>query len=144
TIHQAILTFHVDESKSRHGTLGPVKVVVGYIGSGATLRLDSFLTSTISAVIPIYRAAQDSVSFTDKFTITTIAPTISAWLRNSRGFSGGVGNYGLIIALDRGTQQNDRETSSIDHFTMFGPDAPDSLRPTMSILYSLQKEVSNR
>jgi hypothetical protein len=139
TIHQATLTFHIDPSRSQHGTAGPLRSFAVYTADAETGTSSKYLTTSITSVISAFRPAIDSTTFSDEIRIQSIAPTITSWLRFRRG-EGGRENNGIILALDRGIITGDPETSTVDYLTLFGPDAADtSLRPTLTIMYSRQE-----
>jgi hypothetical protein len=138
-IHQATLTFHIDPAKSRWGNSSTPHYFIGYIGDALTGSASTYLTSA-QGVFGVSRPALDSVNFSDIVRIQSIAPTISRWLRHERDSALGTPNHGIIIALDRGIIAGNPETNTIDYVTLFGPDAADpALRPTLTIMYSRQK-----
>jgi hypothetical protein len=138
TIHQAQLTLHVDPAGTRYGSTGATTYMMGYAGDRSTLDPNSYLTNpVIRSHTDAFRIARDASGFTDTFRFISLAPFITAWLRTNRGVDT-VPNNGIIVALSRGTSQPDLETATVDRISFYGKDAPDSLRPSMTIIYSIQ------
>jgi hypothetical protein len=138
TIHEAHLTLHVDPSGTRYGSAGPTTFIVGYAARDLVRGPDHYLNDIDSArAYGAFRTALDSTSFTDVFQFNSLATLFTDWLRNKRGV-GSIANNGIVVALNRGGSRADLETASSDRVKFYGMNAPEALRPHLTVIYSLQ------
>ncbi len=143
TVHKAQLLLHADPSGTRFGSIGPTTYMVGYLGTAGTL-VDSSKLANASLVVSASRAALDENSFTDRFEFVALAPVITRWQRYQRGLRGGsdIENWGLVLALNRGSFQTNLESGTVDRITFHDHTAADpALRPSLVITYSMQTDA---
>jgi hypothetical protein len=139
TIHQARLELHVDTAQSKTGTSGPTTYVVLYDADGSART--AFLLRSGGRALGGYRRAQDSTSFTDRFEVDALAPSITSAVRSRR--AGGIAVAPFVLGLGRGSNNRvDQESSTVDRIVFHGFDAADSaLRPKLTIIYSTQTDA---
>ncbi len=141
TVHQTELRLSLDPALSPAGSFGSSTFLVAYAADQNTLNAANRMISGYSGLFTGNRTALDSTSFTNTFRITSLSSLITNWLRYKRGL-GGIPNDGMILALNRSTLRTDLETGSVDRLAFHGTDAADSaLRPTLTIIYSVQTDA---
>ena len=142
TIHQAELKLQMDTASSRFGTFGVPRYVVGDIATDTSFMQGSYLLSNVSGFLPANRLAVDSTTFSNTYRFTTLAPTISAWLRNRRG-AGTLSNQGIYSAFNRSTSLPDFETPTTDRLGSVPRRLADpAVRPSLTIIYSMQVDAN--
>lgn len=141
TVHDCEFDLHLDTSRSSAGSLGVTNFLVTYAADANSLASTTRLISGYNGLFTVNRLAQDSVSYSNLFRVTSFASLITNWLRYRRGL-GGIPNYGFILGLNRSSLSADLETGSTDQLTFYGNDAADpALRPTLTIIYSVQTDA---
>ncbi|MGE3801796.1 MAG: hypothetical protein AB7H80_12320 [Candidatus Kapaibacterium sp.] len=135
-IHSAELTFHIVPGEEKTGTTGDVKALAGYVAGSNPLGSDKYLadiSTLFSGFLIGSRPAADDASLSDTYRFRAFGFVLIRWLR---GGSGGVANNGLLLALSR--NRPEIESATLDRVVLYGPDAPEELRPRLRIVYSIQ------
>ena len=143
-IHRAELTLHINPALASQGTTGQTSRVIAYVAGEDPLG-DNFL-ATYPSIGQIFlrgsRPAKDDESLGDEIIFSGFGTTIKQWLgaeRNIGNPESAIPNNGLILSIDKSLPN--LESGTVDRLGFYGLDAPEELRPQLTIIYSIQTDV---